>query len=51
MNIRAKLGLNVLAIRRAGEIIVSPAADLKIGSGDVVVVLGDSQALRKVRKL
>ncbi|MBQ2244902.1 MAG: TrkA family potassium uptake protein [Oscillospiraceae bacterium] len=51
LNIRAKLGLNVLAIRRAGEIIVSPAADLKIGSGDVVVVLGDSQALRKVRKL
>ena len=51
LNIRAKLGLNVLAIRRAGEIFVSPSADHTIAAGDVVVVLGDSQALKKVRKL
>lgn len=51
LNVRAKLGLNILAIRRGGRINVSPAADFKIAGGDIVVVLGDSQALKKVRKL
>ncbi len=51
LNIRAKLGVNVLAIRRDGKINVSPAADFAFAEGDILVVLGDSAALKKVQKL
>lgn len=51
LNVRAKLGVNILAIRRGGEIHVSPTAEFEIHVGDVVVVLGDSHALKKVQKL
>ena len=51
LNVRAKLGVNILAVRRGGKINVSPAADFSICDGDVLVVLGDSVALEKVQKL
>lgn len=51
LNIRAKLGVNILAVRRDGKINVSPAADFQIESGDVMVILGDSAALEAVQKL
>lgn len=51
LNVRAKLGVNILAIRRGGEINVSPSADFAIAAQDVLVILGDSKALKKVRKL
>ena len=51
LNVRAKLGINVLAIKREGEITVSPAADYKIYKGDTLVVLGNSAALKAVQKL
>lgn len=51
LNVRAALGLNILAIRRGGQINVSPGADFVFEQQDVVVVLGDSTALKKVQKL
>ena len=51
LNVRAKLGVNILAIRRGGEITVSPGADYRILQDDVVVILGDSHALTAVQKL
>ncbi len=51
LNVRAKLGVNILAFRRGNKMNVSPAADFAIEAGDVAVVLGDSQALKKVQKL
>lgn len=51
LNVRAKLGVNILAIRREGKINVSPAAEFAIHKGDILVVLGDSMALKKVQKL
>lgn len=51
LNVRAKLGVNILAIRRVGKINVSPTADFTFCEGDVVVVLGDVAALEKVQKL
>ena len=51
LNVRAKLGVNILAVRRGGKIDVSPAADFSICDGDVLVVLGDAVALDKVQKL
>ena len=51
LNVRAALGVNILAIRRGGKINVSPGADFAFEDQDVVVVLGDSAALKKVQKL
>lgn len=51
LNVRAKLGVNILAIRRGGSINVSPSADFAIEQADVLVILGDSHALKKVQKL
>lgn len=51
LNVRAKLGVNILAIRRGGRINVSPGADFTFEEKDIVVVLGDSAALKKVQKL
>lgn len=51
LNIRAKLGVNILAVKRDGQISVSPAADFCFCVGDVIVVLGDTAALTAVQKL
>lgn len=51
LNVRAKLGVNIIAVRRDGQINVSPAADYQILEGDVMVVLGDTAALSTVQKL
>ena len=51
LNVRAKLGVNIIAIKREGDINVSPAADYAIGAHDVMVVLGDTIALKEVQKL
>lgn len=51
LNVRAKLGLNILAVKQELRINVSPAADYAITSEDVLVVLGSTNALEKVQKL
>ena len=51
LNIRAELGINILAIRRQGKIHVSPNPDLAFSQGDIVVMLGDEKAIKKVQKL
>lgn len=51
LNVRAKLGVNILAIKREGGITVSPAADFRIQKDDVLVILGDTAALNAVQKL
>ena len=51
LNIRAKLGVNIIAMEREGRIQVSPGADYVILEKDVLVVLGDTRALQGVQKL
>ena len=51
LNVRAQLGVNILAVKQAGKINVSPSADYSISQGDVMVVLGDTAALKAVRSL
>ena len=51
LNIRAKLGVNIIAVESNGKTNVSPAADYIICAGDVMAVLGESYALEAVRKL
>ena len=51
LNVRAQLGVNILAVKQDGKINVSPSADYSICQGDVMVVLGDTDALKAVRSL
>ena len=51
LNVRAKLGVNILAVKRDGGITVSPAAQFRILQGDVLVVLGDTAALKALQNL
>ena len=51
IKVRAKLGVNIIAIETDGNINVSPSADYKIAQNDIMVVLGDVAALDAVQKL
>ncbi len=51
LNVRAKLGVNIIAVENGGKTNVSPSADYAICAGDTLVVLGDNIALEKVQKL
>ena len=51
LNVRAKLGVNIIAVEKSGNINVPPCADYKIAPEDVMVVLGDTAALDAVQKL
>ena len=51
LNVRAKLGVNILAVRRNEKFIVSPAADFQFVAGDIVVLLGENIAVKAVQKL
>lgn len=51
LNVRAKLGVNILAVKRGGKTEVSPAADCMITDDAIMLVLGDTKALEAVQKL
>ena len=51
LNVRAKMGVNIIAVRSESKVNVSPSADYRIQSGDLMVVLGDNLALEAVQKL
>lgn len=51
LNIRAKLGLNIIAVTNGKTTNVSPGADYVISSGDTLSVLGDNISLEAVHKL
>lgn len=51
LNVRAKLGVNIIAVRRNEAFNVSPPAKYRFANGDIIVVLGDTDALNAVQKL
>ena len=51
LDIRAKLGVNIIAVESRNETNVSPSANYRIAAGDIMVVLGDNNALEVVQKL
>ena len=50
LNVRAKTGVNIIAVRGPKEIHVSPTADYVIHREDVIVALGDYKALSMVQQ-
>lgn len=51
LNVRANLGVNIIAVKQGEQINVAPGADYTVQPGDVMVVLGDTGALNAVQKL
>ena len=52
LDVRAKYGLNIVAIKRGPEIIVSPAADDPLRKEDILIVIGaDSDITRFEKKV
>ena len=51
LNVRAKLGVNIIAVKHGEDINVSPGADYGIRTGDVLVVLGGTEELKAVQML
>ena len=51
LNVRAKLGINIIAVENGSKTNVSPAGDYCVRPGDILAVLGDNYALEAVQKL
>ena len=51
LDVRAKLGVNIIAVESQSATNVSPSANYRIAAGDIMVVLGDNKALEAVQKL
>ncbi|RHW31150.1 TrkA family potassium uptake protein [Neobacillus notoginsengisoli] len=50
LNIRARYGLNIVAIKRGEDIIVSPMASEKIWLGDILIIIGADSDIERFRK-
>ena len=50
LNVRAKLDINIIAVKNGEKTNVSPSADYQICSGDVLAVLGDNVALEAMQR-
>lgn len=50
LDIRVRYGINIVAIKRNEEIIVSPAADDKINDGDILIVIGADADINRFEK-
>ncbi|WP_409253542.1 potassium channel family protein [Bacillus sp. SCS-153A] len=52
LDIRAKYGINIVAIKRGKDILVSPQADEQLRTGDILIVIGaDSDITRFEKKV
>lgn len=50
LDIRAQYGINIVAIRRNGEIIVSPQAFDKIKADDILIIIGSDDDIHRFEK-
>lgn len=50
LDVRAKLDINIIAVRNGEKTIVSPSADYRVNQGDVLSVLGDNVALEAMQR-
>lgn len=50
LNIRAKYGINIVAIKRNNEILISPIANEKIHKGDILIVIGADANISRFEK-
>lgn len=51
INLRARVGVSVVGLERAGRTTVNPAADERLEAGDRVLLLGDDEQLASARSI
>lgn len=51
LNLRAKYHVNVVGMRRGGELIVNPDPDMPISTDDIFVILGENNVLEKLNNM
>ncbi|MFP3322239.1 TrkA family potassium uptake protein [Planococcus sp. SIMBA_160] len=50
LDIRAKYGINIVAIKRGDDIIVSPQADMEIERADILIIIGSDADINRFEK-
>ena len=48
IDIRKKYNITVVAIKRKGEMYVNPHPDMQLASDDMLIILGDSESVKRV---
>ncbi|WP_458785495.1 potassium channel family protein [Vallitalea sediminicola] len=48
LDMRAKFGMNVMAIRQGANISITPGPDVTLKDGDILVVIGSNNDLKKI---
>jgi trk system potassium uptake protein TrkA len=48
LDLRRKYGISVLLIRRDGQLLISPGAEVPLQTGDVLVVVGENRQLTRL---
>lgn len=51
LNIRAKYGINIMAIKKGNKVKVAPAGEDLIEEGDIIVAIGNSDNLSKIESM
>jgi trk system potassium uptake protein len=51
LNVRAKYGITIIALKRGKEVNVSPSAEETIGINDILVVVGGTEELEKLESM
>ena len=50
LDLRAKLGIYVMAIKKGDKIVVAPGADAKIEENDLLIVLGEKENVNRISR-
>ena len=50
LSVRAKLGINIIAVKNGDDINIAPGADYIVREDDILVILGRDDALAKLRR-
>lgn len=50
LSVRARLGINIIAVKNGKDINIAPGGDYIVRNGDVLVIIGKYDALSKLRK-
>lgn len=48
LDLRAKYGISIMAIKKAGDIVIAPGAEAKLEEKDILVVVSKTEALGKL---
>ncbi len=51
LNVRVRFGINIMAIKTDEGMIIAPTSDDKINAGDILIVIGDNNALKRIEKM